>query len=182
MKVTGDLEREEAGKADLASFRGKGGKIRILPPEPTKQAPLECRKEWEELAGRRPSFGERGRSLGGAGHCGCARRGGRAGALRGRGERSQRGGGSGWRQLRAGAECPECTCGGAAAAARRRQISRRLPEPQGLGFGFRGLLGASAKRPVCRVEWPELRARRAPGDEDDGVGGGCNDGLSRRGR
>lgn len=45
-------------------------------------------------------------------------------------------------------------------------------------------LGAlpSAERPACGVEWPELRARRAPGGEDDGVGGGCNDGLSRRGR
>lgn len=49
-------------------------------------------------------------------------------------------------------------------------------------LGFRGLVVPSAKRPACEVEWLELRARRARADEDDGVGGGCNDGLSRRRR
>lgn len=66
--------------------------------------------------------------------------------------------------------------GGRSAAAADFPASSRA---SGAWLGFRGF---SAKRPACGVEWPELRARRAPGDEDDGVGGGCNDGLSRRGR
>lgn len=49
----------------------------------------------------------------------------------------------------------------------RRPVSKPLVQPRGRRVGF---------------EWPEVRARRAPGGEDDGVGGGCNDGLSRRGR
>ncbi|XP_033067133.1 uncharacterized protein LOC117083505 [Trachypithecus francoisi] len=47
-------------------------------------------------------------------------------AREGRGERSQRGSGSGWRQRREGAERSECTCGVAAAPARRRET---LPPP-----------------------------------------------------
>lgn len=79
-----------------------------------------------------------------------------------------------------------CTCGEAAAAARRRPFPR-LSGASGLGLAFRVLFGPSApfpssERPACGVEWPERRARSSPGGEDDGVGRGCNDGLSRRGR
>lgn len=120
-------------------------------------SPGDCRKGWEELAGLRPgpwragggeSWRRRALRL-------RATRRPRLRAEGAGGERSQRGGGSGWRQLRAGAECPECTCGGAAAAADFPQVSRSLRA----WLAFRGLLGFSAKRPVCGIEWPELRAR-----------------------
>lgn len=101
---------------------------------------------------RRGSPGGAGGRARGTEHCGCARRGGRAGALRGRGERSQRGGGSGWRQLRAGAECPVCTCGGAAVAARRRTFPR-LPGASGPGL-------ASVASSAPRRPFPPPRGRR----------------------
>lgn len=51
---------------------------------------------------------------------------------------------------------------------------------RGLSPTLRSLPGA--RRPAREVEWPELRALRALGGDDDGVDSGGNDGLSRRGR
>lgn len=111
----------------------------------------------------------------------------RAGAQRGRGERSQRGGGSGWRRRRAGAECPVCTCGEATVRARRREALRPLPGRRAVlhSRGLRHPLSSlpEARRPACGVEWPEPRAPRAEVDDDGGgVDIGGNNGLSRRGR
>lgn len=64
------------------------------------------------------------------------------------------------------------------------------PAPSG-DAGLRLTLAASVTRsaPCPRrggrlvgVEWPELRARRAQGGDDNGVDIGGNNGLSRRGR
>ena len=132
-----------------------------LPGKPHKLR----RKEWEEEddAGRqspvetwRSSSGG-GRVLGGL-QCGCAPGCRRAGAQRGRGERSQRGGGSGWRLRwrRAGGECPVCTCGEAAAPARRREAPPPPLETQGR---------ARLSRPPSPAQLPAL-------SEEAGLRGG----------
>lgn len=138
MKVTLETtNREEQGRENQSCGYGieeggveKSGFYRQgLPSQPHKQ----CRKG----VGRRSMTPEGtvrekdGRS--GVEGAGCAEAGSTtareaadAPAREGRGERSQRGSGSGWRQRREGAERPECTCGVAAAPARRRET---LPPP-----------------------------------------------------
>lgn len=54
--------------------------------------------------------------------------------------------------------------------------------PASPGASGPGLASQPRDRRVGLSGLSSGRGRRAPGDEDDGVGGGCNDGLSRRGR
>lgn len=54
--------------------------------------------------------------------------------------------------------------------------------PASPGASGPGLASQPKDRRVGLSGLSSGRGRRAPGDEDDGVGGGCNDGLSRRGR
>lgn len=71
---------------------------------------------------------------------------------------------------------------------RHSAAAGETPAPSG-DAGLSLTLSASVTRSAARrggrlvgVEWPELRARRAQGGDDNGVDIGGNNGLSRRGR